>query len=157
MRTPIARVPFALLAGACLALLSGCAGSDSPTSPAASAPPATTQAAVDPAAGIQLAPSAGAPDVAAEAKRRAPEAVGSVESVAFGEDSVQVVFTPDAGYEYFAGTTFDIPFSAATAIDGETAVVLGDLKPGDRINVWTDHCRESFPVQCDVQAVTAAL
>ena len=73
-----------------------------------------------------------------------------------GEDSVQVVFTPDAGYEYFAGTTFDIPFSAATAIDGETPVVLGDLKAGDKINVWTSACRESMPVQCDVEAVTSA-
>jgi hypothetical protein len=69
---------------------------------------------------------------------------------------VQVAFTPDAGYEYFAGTTFDIPFSAASAIDGETALVLGDLKAGDRINVWTGACRESYPVQCDVEAATAA-
>ena len=161
MRTPIAVVPFALFAGACLTLLSGCSASDSPTSPAASAPAAntqdaTTQAAMDPAAGIQLALPSGAPDAGVSAKRRAPEAVGSVASVTVGEDSVQVVFTPDAGYEYYAGTTFDIPFSAATAIDGETAVVLGDLKQGDMINVWTGACRESMPVQCDVQAVTAA-
>lgn len=96
-------------------------------------------------------------DPGAAAKRRAPEAVGSVASMTLGEDSIQVVFTPDAGYEYFAGTTFDIPVSAATAIDGEAAVVLGDLKPGDRINVWTGACCESMPVQCDVEAVTAAL
>ncbi len=41
------------------------------------------------------------------------------------------------------------------APDGETPIVLGDLKAGDRINVWTGECRESNPVQCDVEAVTA--
>ena len=75
-----------------------------------------------------------------------------------GEDLDRAVdaFTSAAGYEYFDGTTFDVPFSAATAIDGETAVVLGDLVAGDRINVWTGACRESMPVQCDVEAVTSA-
>ena len=73
----------------------------------------------------------------------------------FGEDSVQVVFEPDVGYEYFEGTTFDIPFSAVTAVDGELPVVLGDLVAGDRLNVWTDTCEESFPVRCDVVAVTS--
>ncbi len=82
--------------------------------------------------------------------------MGSVIGVTFGEDSVQVQFAPDAGYEYYLGTTFDIPFSAAAAIDGETALVLGDLMVGDRLNVWTGACRESDPVQCDVEAVTAA-
>jgi len=108
------------------------------------------------AAGIQLAQPSDAPDPGVAAKRRAPEAIGAVASMTFGEDSVQVVFKPDSGYEYFEGTTFDIPFSAATAIDGETAVVLGDLVAGDRINVWTGACRESMPVQCDVEAVTSA-
>ncbi|MBC7297620.1 MAG: hypothetical protein H5T82_01850 [Demequina sp.] len=64
-------------------------------------------------------------------------------------------FAPDPGYEHYAGTTFDIPFWAA-AIDGETAVVLGDLVAGDRINAWTGACRESYPVQCEVEAVTSA-
>lgn len=108
------------------------------------------------AAGIQPAQPSDAPDAGQVAKRRAPEAVGSVIGVTFGEDSVQVQFEPDPGYEYYAGTTFDIPFWAATAIDGETAVVLGDLVAGDRINVWTGACRESYPVQCDVEAVTDA-
>lgn len=156
MNTRLALVPAAFVASACLFLLGGCASTgaatsvDSPTT--ASVPPTDSGA-----SGIQLALPSGAPDAGAVAKRRAPEAVGSVTSVTMGEDSVQVVFTPDAGYEYFAGTTFDIPFSAATAIDGETGLILGDLKPGDRINVWTSACRESLPVQCDVEAATAAL
>ena len=155
MNTRLAFVPAALVASACLVLLGGCATErESPPALDTSIPTAT---AAGGAAGIQLAQPSGAPDAGVGAKRRAPEAVGTVASVTAGEDSVQVVFTPDSGYEYFAGTTFDIPFSAATAIDGETAVVLGDLKPGDRINVWTGVCKESAPVQCDVEAVTAAL
>jgi len=155
MNIRLTSVPAAFVASACLVLLGGCAtGSESP--PASATPIASPAPADGGAAGIQLALPSDAPDPAVAAKRRAPEAVGAVSSMTFGEDSVQVVFTPDAGYEYFAGTMFDIPFSAATAIDGETAVVLGDLKPGDRINVWTSVCRESSPVQCDVEAVTTA-
>lgn len=141
------------------AVLGGCAAigasSDDDAAAPASATPASATPAPDLAAGIQLADPSGAPDPADEARRRAPEAVGSVVSITFGEDSVQVVFEPDAGYEYFAGTTFDIPFGAVAAVDGETPVVLGDLVAGDRLNVWTGACRESMPVQCDVEAVTA--
>ncbi len=156
MNIRIACVPAALVASACLVLLSGCA-TERESPPALDTTMPSVTAADGGAAGIQLALPSDAPDPGVAAKRRAPEAVGSVSSVTVGEDSVQVVFTPDAGYEYFAGTTFDIPFSAATAIDGEKAVVLGDLKAGDRINVWTSACQESAPVQCDVEAVTAAL
>ena len=156
MNTPRRFVPAAFVAAVCISLLTGCATSDptpSADSPTVSALPSGDNG----AAGIQLAMPSDAPNPAVAAKRRAPEAVGTVASVVMGEDSVQVVFTPDAGYEYYAGTTFDIPFSAATAIDGEVALVLGDLTPGDRINVWTGACRESMPVQCDVEAATAAL
>jgi len=155
MNTRIALVPAAFVASACLVLLSGCATSKE-VSPAGDTPIPSVQPANGGAAGIQLAQPSDAPDPGVAAKRRAPEAVGTVASMTFGEDSVQVVFTSDAGYEYFDGTTFDIPFSAATAIDGETAVVLGELVAGDRINVWTGACRESMPVQCDVEAVTSA-
>jgi hypothetical protein len=145
-------VPSLIVATAGLLAASGCA------SPAdtVGAPSTATPADAGGAAGAQLAQPSGATDPGVAAKRRAPEAVGSVVGITFGEDSVQVQFAPDPGYEYFEGTTFDIPFSAVAAIDGETAVVLGDLVAGDRINVWTGACRESFPVQCDVEAVTAA-
>ena len=146
----------AFVASACLVLLSGCA-TDSEFAPAGDGAITSGVPADGVAFGIQQPFPSDAPDQGVAAKRRAPEAVGSVTSVTMGEDSVQVLFTPDEGFEYFAGTTFDIPFSATTAIDGEVAVVLGDLKPGDRINVWTGACRESMPVQCDVEAVTSAL
>ena len=155
MNTPVAFVPAAFLVGACLVLVSGCATFRESTA-ADGGPTVSVAPADNGAAGIQLALPSDAPDPGVAAKRRAPEAVGSVVSMTFGEDSVQVVFAPDAGYEYFEGTTFDIPFSAATTIDAETAVALGDLVAGDRINVWTGACRESMPVQCDVEAVTSA-
>jgi len=151
MRTLIAPFPAATVAAALFAL-GGCAASADADAGAGSLPTADAGG----ASGIQLADPSGAPDPGVAAKRRAPEAVGSVVTMTFGEDSVQVQFAPDAGYEYFEGTTFDISFGAATAIDGETAVVLGDLVAGDRINVWTSACRESMPVQCDVEAVTSA-
>lgn len=153
MNTRLATVPAALVASACLVLLSGCAV-QADTAGNGNQPSVSVDAGG--AAGIQPAQPSDAPDAGQVAKRRAPEAVGSVVGITFGEDSVQVQFEPDPGYEYYADTTFDIPFSAATAIDGETAVVLGDLVAGDRINVWTGACRESYPVQCDVEAVTAA-
>lgn len=155
MNTRLALVPAAFVASACLVLLGGCA-TDRESPPALDTSIPSVAPADGGAAGIQLALPSDAPDPGVAAKRRAPEAVGTVASATLGEDSVQVVFIPDAGYEYFAGTTFDIPFSTVTPIDGETAVVLGDLVAGDRINVWTGACRESMPVQCDVEAVTAA-
>jgi len=154
MNTRLVYVPVAFAVAACLVLLAGCA--DHESTPGGDAVDTSAAPAGGGAAGIQLAMPSGAPDAGVGAKRRAPEAVGTVASVAVGEDAVKVVFTPDAGYENFAGTTFDIPFSAATAIDGETAVVLGDLKPGDRLNVWTGVCLYSMPVQCSVDSVTSA-
>ncbi len=151
MTTRTRRIPAAVIATTFLFALGGC-GTPTDAIIGGDSPGPTDGG----AAGIQLAQPSDAPDPGVAAKRRAPEAIGSVASMTFGEDSVQVQFVPDAGYEYFEGTTFDIPFSAATAIDGETAVVLGDLVAGDRINVWTGPCRESYPVQCDVEAVTSA-
>lgn len=150
MKLSITRVPRALAVAALLTTLAACASGGS-SSPDVSESPATAA----PIAGSQLATGGDQVDPADVGRRREPDAVGVVASVAFGEDSVQVEFTPDAGYEYFAGTTFDLPFSAAFGIDGEEALVLGDLQAGDRINVWTSSCAESMPVQCQVEAVTA--
>jgi hypothetical protein len=146
-----------LAAGLAVAFVGGCASPQDAGDTVAGTPiPVGSDAGGGDAAGIQLAQPSGAPDGSDVAKRRAPEAVGTVISMTFGEDSVQVEFAPDEGYEYFEGTAFDIPFSAVAAVDGETPLVLGDLKAGDRINVWTGPCAESMPVQCEVQAVTAA-
>ncbi len=152
MRQPLKSIPRLLATSTFLIALGGCA-IQTDTAGTGNQPSVSVDGGG--AAGIQPAQPSDAPDAGQVAKRRAPEAVGSVIGITFGEDSVQVQFEPDPGYEYYAGTTFDIPFSAATAIDGETAVVLGDLVAGDRINVWTGACRESYPVQCDIEAVTA--
>ena len=73
-----------------------------------------------------------------------PQAVGSVAEVVAHADSTDLMFTPDEGYEYFEGTTFTI---------GPDVDVTGDLsaiEAGDRIEVWTEQCAESYPVQCVV-------
>lgn len=78
-----------------------------------------------------------------------PTAVGIVRSVEPGAELVSVGFTPAAGYEYFEGTTF--------RIDQHTpGVDATQLREGDRIEVWTGLCRESFPVQCDVERIERA-
>jgi len=79
---------------------------------------------------------------------RQADAVGTVATVTKDSSVVAVGFTPDQGYEYFEGTTFE--FAAAgglEAADG-TAMDPNMLAVGDRIEVWTDVCAESFPVQC---------
>lgn len=78
-----------------------------------------------------------------------PAAVGTVRSVDIAVDSVAVGFDPDAGFEYFEGTTFHITPDTA-GVDAST------LEVGDRIEVWTEICAESFPVQCDVDRVELA-
>jgi len=157
MRYPKKIQSSILAAGLAVALLGGCASPQDSGDTVTGIPNEVgSDADGGNAAGIQPAQPSGSLDASEVAKSREPEAVGSVISMTFGEDSVQVEFAPDEGYEYFEGTTFDIPFSAAATIDGETPVVLGDLETGDRINVWTGPCAESMPVQCEVQAVTAA-
>ena len=78
-----------------------------------------------------------------------PAAVGAVRSVDLGVDSVAIGFDPDPGFEYFEGTTFNIT-PETPGVDAAT------LEVGDRIEVWTELCAESFPVQCDVTRVERA-
>jgi hypothetical protein len=78
-----------------------------------------------------------------------PAAVGTVRSVEVGTDSVAVGFDPDAGFEYFEGTTFVIE-PQTPGVDAST------LEVGDRVEVWTEVCAESFPVQCSVQRIELA-
>lgn len=89
------------------------------------------------------------------ARRAAPDAVGAVAALTMGKDGVLVTFTPDAGYEYFADAALTIPFTAAFAVDGEQSLDIESLAVGDRIRVWAPVCAESYPVQCQVEAVTA--
>lgn len=78
-----------------------------------------------------------------------PAAVGTVRSVVPGVDTVAIGFVPDAGFEYFEGTTFHIT-AQTPGVDAST------LEVGDRIEVWTQLCAESFPVQCDVDRIELA-
>ncbi len=81
---------------------------------------------------------------------REPEAVGTADAVVTEGDQTRVSFVPDAGYEYFEGTTFvltdEIPVTGAV----EDAA---DIAEGDSIQVWSEACAESFPVQCQVEGV----
>ena len=85
-----------------------------------------------------------------------PDAIGTVVALPQGIDSVLIEFEPDAGFEYFEGTVFDVTTDAfPRAADGDGLAPL-ELRPGDRIHVWVGVCRESFPVQCDVERVEIA-
>lgn len=79
-----------------------------------------------------------------------PAAVGTADAVVTSGDTVEVAFVPDAGYEYFDGTTFvlgpEVPVGGAV----DDAALISS---GDRLHVWTNACAESFPVQCIVTAV----
>jgi len=86
--------------------------------------------------------SGGVPD-------READAVGRAAEVVTEGDTTRVLFEHDAGYEYFEGTTF--------VIDDEVTVVGVDdragIPGGAALEVWTGACAESFPVQCEVEAV----
>ena len=86
----------------------------------------------------------------AAAPEREPEAVGTATATESAGGATHVTFAPDAGYEYFEGTTF--------VLDGEVTVNgaatdASAIEPGDRLEVWTGACAESFPVQCAVEHV----
>ncbi|WP_084038240.1 hypothetical protein [Demequina sp. NBRC 110053] len=80
---------------------------------------------------------------------REPDAVGTVAGVLPGDEATGLIFLPDTGYEYFDQTAFTLIDS--TPLEG--AETRHDVAEGAHIQVWTDACAESFPVQCDVVAV----
>ncbi|WP_062078199.1 hypothetical protein [Demequina globuliformis] len=79
-----------------------------------------------------------------------PAAVGTADAVVTSGDTVDVAFVPDAGYEYFEGTTFVLGSEIPVGGVVDDAALIAS---GDRLRVWTDACAESFPVQCIVTAV----
>ncbi|MDE0573856.1 hypothetical protein ON058_10585 [Demequina sp. B12] len=90
---------------------------------------------------------------AGEPPQETPAAVGTVASVVLGSETVSLKFTPDEGYEYFDGTTFVVDDTVPVTGAVDNAHVIS---AGDRIEVWTDTCAESFPVQCVVTAIDVA-
>lgn len=81
---------------------------------------------------------------------READAVGAAQLVERGGDVVSVGFSHDEGYEYYEGTVFvlDDAVTVVGAVDAPSAI-----REGDRLRVWTGACAESFPVQCEVEAV----
>ncbi|WNM23826.1 hypothetical protein [Demequina capsici] len=82
-----------------------------------------------------------------------PEAVGTVAAVSVSGDVTSLSFVPDAGYEYFSGTIFHVPADVDVWDRGWNGMAASDIPAGARIEVWTDQCAESFPVQCGVTGV----
>lgn len=81
---------------------------------------------------------------------RDPEAVGTVEVAEHVDGTSRIAFVPDGGYEYFEGTTFVIDDEVTV---GGAATSASAIEAGDRLEVWTGECAESFPVQCAVEHV----
>ena len=81
---------------------------------------------------------------------RAPDAVGSATAVASAGAATRIEFAPDPGYEYFEGTTFVLDEDVTVTGAATDASAIED---GDRLEVWTGACAESFPVQCAVEHV----
>lgn len=81
---------------------------------------------------------------------RDPEAVGTADAVATEGDTTSVSFVTAPGYEYFEDTTFVLGPEVAV---GGAVDSAADILAGDAISVWTGACAESFPVQCQVEAV----
>ena len=81
---------------------------------------------------------------------RAPDAVGSAASVETSDGVTRVLFEHEAGYEYFEGTTFVLDDQVNV---GGKVTDASAIEVGDRVVAWTGACAESFPVQCQVEAV----
>ena len=90
-------------------------------------------------------------------KVRAPDAIGTIEALGAADGVVSITFDPDAGFEYFEGTTFQVPSDAFPHGEDGVSLAPDDLGVGDRIKVWVGACAESFPVQCQVERVERAL
>jgi|SRR5690554_1077671 len=81
---------------------------------------------------------------------RAPDALGTAAAIETADGVTSVLFEHDSGYEYFEGTTFVLDDEVDV---GGKVTAASAIEVGDRIDVWTNECAESFPVQCQVEAV----
>lgn len=81
---------------------------------------------------------------------RLSDAYGTAAAVETSGGVTEVLFEPDAGDEYFEGTTFVL--DDQVRVGGKVSDASA-IEVGDRIDVWTNECAESFPVQCQVEAV----
>lgn len=81
---------------------------------------------------------------------RAPDATGTAAGVETSDGVTSVIFEHEVGYEYFEGTIFVL--DDEVAVGGKVSAASA-IEVGDRIAVWTNKCAESFPVQCQVEAL----
>jgi hypothetical protein len=109
----------------------------------------TAKAVSGAAVAAMLLAACASPTDSADNPRVGPaDAVGTVTAVTVGDGAVAVGFDPDAGYEYFEGTTFNVAVDGGLQNPDGTGQNPANLTVGDRIEVWVDACDESFPVQC---------
>jgi hypothetical protein len=96
------------------------------------------------------------PDTAPDARGTlAPYEYDPVSSA--GPDTVVFHLTVEEdAYSYFQDAVLNI--DDHTVIGDQSGVTLnkGDLSAGLWVEVWTDSCRESYPVQCDVTHIRLA-
>lgn len=81
---------------------------------------------------------------------RLSDAHGTAAGVETSGGVTEVLFQHDPGFEYFEGTTFVLDDQVRV---GGKVTRASDIEAGDRVVVWTNECAESFPVQCQVEAV----
>ena len=105
-----------------------------------------------PSVSVSTVPAATVP----AGKVRAPDATGTIEAVHLSDGPISIAFQPDPGFEYFAGTTFNVPPIAFPHGEDGVTLAASDLSIGERINVWVTGCSGSAPVQCDVERVELA-
>lgn len=82
-----------------------------------------------------------------------PQVLGTLRSAEGGEGLVLEV--PEGGDTYYQGMSVVVGDTTVVAsLRGDRAITGADLADGDVVRLWVaDGCRESFPVQCDVEAI----
>lgn len=82
-----------------------------------------------------------------------PQVLGTLRAAEGGEGLVLEV--PDGGDTYYQGMAVVVGDATVVAsLRGDRAITGADLADGDVVRLWVaDGCRESSPVQCDVQAI----
>jgi hypothetical protein len=89
-----------------------------------------------------------------------PDAKGTLTDIGAVADSGAVTFrlvVDEDEYPYYWNAS--LSFDGDTVVGDQTGNTLGldDLAEGLWVEVWTDVCRESYPVQCDVSEVRLTL
>jgi hypothetical protein len=74
-----------------------------------------------------------------------------------GPDTVVFHLTVEEdAYSYFRDAVLNIDDHTVVGDQSGATLSKGDLSEGLWVEVWTDSCRESYPVQCDVTHIRLA-